>query len=114
MNDKIYTAMWIDLPREYRNKLTEVFSIERTGISEVRDDTLISDGYTNTDLQAITREKMAEYVGSSAEDTAFHRLWELTLAKIKFELNPPTIEIGKGELSEQKEEKDVKKTKSKS
>lgn len=98
--EKIYSQNWVDLPKEVRQRLSEVFGIERTGITEVRDQTVISDGYTNTDLQAITLEKMEEYIGSKE---TFHRAWELTLAKVKYELNPPTIVIGEGELKDKEE-----------
>lgn len=77
---------WMSLPRETRKHLVKVFDIERTGISEVRDNEVITDGYTNQDLEAITREKMVKYTGS---DESFSRLWEVTLSKVKYELNPP-------------------------
>lgn len=87
--DKIYSHYWIEQPKDIREHLMKVFGISRSGISEIRDQTLISDGVTNEDLRMITSEKMAEYVGSVE---AFSRLWELTIAKARYELNPP-IEI---------------------
>lgn len=84
--NKIYQQHWIELPNDIRKHLIGVFGIMKTGIAEVRDTTLISDGVTNNDLQVITEVKMQEYVGSKE---AFPRLWELTLAKAKYELNPP-------------------------
>lgn len=91
--EKIYQQHWIDLSVETRQKLVEVFNIPKSGITEVRDQTVISDGHTNDDLNTITVEKMAEYVGSPA-DLDFAVLWKITLSKIKSELHPPTLEIG--------------------
>lgn len=99
--EKVYQQHWIDLPKDVRNKLTEVFEIPNTGITEVRDQTVLSDGTTNTDLLAITAEKMAAYVGSSVSDTSYHRLWELTLAKVHSELNPPQMDISNTEIEKE-------------
>lgn len=108
MFEKIYTQIWVELSQPIRMHLAKVFDLPRTGISEIKDMTLISDGHTNKDLESITLEKMNEYIGS---EELFARAWELTLAKAKYELNPPTIVVGVGELKDQEEEKeDVKKT----
>lgn len=87
--DHIYQQHWIDLPKEIRNHLVKVFGLTANGIAEIRDQTIVSDGFTNKDLEGITTAKMAEYVGSNE---SFIRLWELTLAKCHYELHPP-IEI---------------------
>ena len=86
MYTKVPTQLWMLLPREQRVHLTKVFHIDKTGITEIKDDQVVSDGHTHKDLEAITEDKMAEYVGSNE---SFPRLWELTVAKSKFELNPP-------------------------
>lgn len=84
------------LPRETREHLAVVFNIPRSGITEIRDDVVVLDGRTMDDLSAITVEAMEAYVGSPA---SFGRLWELSIAKSKHELHPPTIVImGKGEI----------------
>lgn len=84
--DKIYTPLWLELDKQTREHLTKVFSIPTSSIAEVRDQIIVSDGKTNADLSAITKEKMEGYVGSVE---SFPRLWELTLMKCKYELNPP-------------------------
>lgn len=84
--EKIYQQVWIDLPKPTRIHLAKVFGLIPNGIAEIRDQVVISDGYTNDDLSKITAPKMAEYVGSTE---SFSRLWELTLAKVRYELNPP-------------------------
>lgn len=83
---QIYQQVWINLPKEIRLQLIKDFGLERTGVTEVRDQTLISDGFTNDDLKCISLEKMCEYIGS--EET-FIRAWEITLAKVHAILNPP-------------------------
>ncbi len=84
----VYNQHWLQLSKETRNHLRKVFDIPLTGITEIRDATLISDGTTNDDLQTITEAKMEKYVGSKE---SFSRLWELTLMKVKYELDPPIL-----------------------
>lgn len=91
--EKLYTQHWIDLPQETRNHLAKVFGIERTGVTEIRDQAVVSDGYTNKDLEAVTADKMSAYVGSATGELSFSRLLEITLSKVKFELHPPVLEI---------------------
>jgi hypothetical protein len=92
MPDKIFTQIWMLQPTNIRRHLRVVFEIPRTGVTETRDNTIVSDGVTNVDLEAITKDKMAEYVGSPTT-LEFSRLWNIVISKAKFELNPPT-EIG--------------------
>jgi len=84
--ERVYAHNWMALSKEYREHLIKVFGIIPTGIREVIDMTQVSDGVTNKDLEVITSEKMIEYVGSTEP---FSRLWDLTLMKVKYELNPP-------------------------
>lgn len=91
--EKLYTQIWIDLPQETRNHLKKAFDIPRSGITEIRDQSVVSDGHTNTDLEAITADKMSAYVGSDTGVLSFSRLWEITLSKVKSELNPPVLYI---------------------
>lgn len=86
MFDRILVPHWVSLEKEVRQHLAKVFNLTATGIAEIRDQTVISDGYSNADLDKITAAKMAEYVGSNE---SFPRLWEITLAKVKYELHPP-------------------------
>lgn len=81
--------MMLEIP--FKQKLVEVFNIIKTGSSEIRDNHVVSDGYTQSDLKAITLEKMNAYIGS--EESSFLRAWEVTLSKVNFELNPPVGEI---------------------
>ena len=76
------------VPVEERKVIAEAFTLSRTGVSEIRDQEIISDGYSDEDLTHITSSVMAEWVGDSADNT-FPRLWELTVAKAKSIVYPP-------------------------
>ena len=111
MYEHVLPNLWMLLSYEERNHLAKVFNMEKTGVTEVKDNQVITDGYRYEDLGAITRDKMIEYVGS--EDT-FPRLWELTCAKVKFELTPITGQVGaKPEVIETNITPNAKSTKSK-
>ena len=86
MFNRIYQHQWMSLEKEVRNHLISIFDIPKTGICEIIDQVVICDGVTNQDLQEITKDRMVAYVGSSED---YPRLWELTLAKVKYELHPP-------------------------
>lgn len=88
MYNNIPSQLWMLLDKPTRSYLATVFRIPMTGVREIIDDRVISDGYSNTDLHAITLEKMIEYIGS--EET-FPRAWEMTCAKANKELNPSVI-----------------------
>lgn len=90
MYNNVPTQLWMLLDKDIRAHLVSVFGINKTGITEIRDQDIIADGYTNEDLKAITLEKMTAYIGS--EET-FPRAWEITCAKAKYDLNPPPMEI---------------------
>lgn len=88
MYNNVPSQLWMLLDKDIRKHLVKVFNIPMNGIREIIDDRVISDGYSNADLQAITLEKMIEYIGS--EET-FPRAWEMTCAKASKELNPAVI-----------------------
>lgn len=91
MPDRIYPAQWMHHSKEMRDKIARDFDLSRTGVTEIRDQDVISDGYTVHDLANITLNKMCAYIGS--EET-FARAWELTIAKVYSELHPPAGTIG--------------------
>lgn len=84
--ERLLPQQYMHLSKELRDKITEVFNIKRTGVSEVRDQDIITDGTTYDDLLVVTHRAMGEYVGS---DETFARAWELTVAKAYSELHPP-------------------------
>lgn len=91
--EKLFQQVWMHQPQDVRNHLQKVFNITRTGITEIRDQEVITDGYTNTDLETVTADKMSAYVGSPTGELSFSRLWEIVLSKVKSELHPPIFEI---------------------
>ena len=48
--ERIYPAVWLALPKETREHLAKVFGISASGITEVRDQSVVSDGFTVEDL----------------------------------------------------------------
>jgi hypothetical protein len=88
--EQIYSQHWVSLPKEVRVHLISVFGLVRTGVTEVINQEVKSDGFTNDDLKGITLEKMNGYIGSTE---TFARAWELTLSKVNSELHPPVGEI---------------------
>jgi hypothetical protein len=89
--DKINKFQWMRLPRETRSKLSEMFGLERTGVSEIRDDEVISDGYSDDDLSNITKEKLIG-ITKLSDEFSFQSMWELLIAHINPVEIPETIE----------------------
>ena len=89
--DKIYPQVFTALPKEKRDFLVKVFKIPGpTNPTHVVDQEVVDAGYSKDDLAHITLEKMCEYIGSQE---TFGRAWEITLAKVHAELNPPIATI---------------------
>lgn len=84
--DRIFIPLWMLVPAAERLVLARDLAVPKSGVTEIRDQEVITDGHTNEDLANITAEHMAAYVGS--EDT-FARLWELSVAKARSEVHPP-------------------------
>lgn len=89
--DRIVPQQWMLVPRVTREHLAHVFGVIKSGITEVHNETVVTDGRTIDDLAVITAPVMAEYVGS---EESFGRLWELSVAKAHSELNPPVGMVG--------------------
>lgn len=87
MYNNVPPQLWMQLDPKIRAELVSVFNIKRTGITEIRDQTIISDGYSIEDLKAITLPLMNEYIGSTEE--SFPRAWEITCSKAKSTVYPP-------------------------
>lgn len=98
--DRVLPGQFMHLSKELRDYLAEIFAVPMSGITEVRDQEVISDGHTYADLEVITLEKMCEYIGSTE---TFARAWEITCSKAHTELHPP-IQIGKSTVEDSEEE----------
>jgi hypothetical protein len=86
MYNNIPVQLWMLLDKPIRLHLVTTFEIPMTGVREIIDDRVITDGHSNEDLKAISLEKMTTYIGS--EET-FPRAWEITCSKAKGEVYPP-------------------------
>ena len=76
--------IWLSLSSETRQKLKILLSIPRTGGTEVVDGRVVSDGYTDRDLQVITLERLQELAGSTESD--FYKLFNQLVQNVE---NPP-------------------------
>ena len=99
---RIFPQQFMHLSQEMRTYFTQMWKIPRSGISEIRDQTVISDGHTYEDLAVITHELLNEYIGS--EET-FARAWEIACMKAYSELHPPVGVIkSRDEIEKEKSE----------
>lgn len=89
--NKIYSQYWMTLPQDIRRHLVNLFKMNRSSGSEVRDNTVISDGYTNEDLENINEITMCEYLKLPLGLKSFPELWTLTLGKVNNELHPIVV-----------------------
>lgn len=109
MFTQIVPQLWMLVPKEERDYLAKAFNLPKTGITEIVDQTVVTDGYKAEDLVNITLEKMTAFIGS--EET-FMRAWELSVMKAHSELNPPThiltAGIAKLEQVAEKVEEEIK------
>ena len=90
MQEHVVVQQWMLLSKEMRDLIAREFDLKRTGITEICDERVVTDGFSNNDLAFLTKENMSAWVGS---DETFHRAWELTIAKARSILNPPVFEI---------------------
>ena len=66
MKQYLYISEWLGLDKELREKLKEVFAINRSEGMKVTNGKLVSDGCSQADLiDGITIGKMIEYVGET-------------------------------------------------
>lgn len=89
--ERILPAQFMHVSKEIRDYLAAMWKLPRSGITEIRDQDVISDGHTYEDLGAITHEMMNEYIKS---EESFARAWELTVMKAYSELHPPVGIVG--------------------
>lgn len=78
---QITIPYWLRLSQETRNKIAQIFNLNRSGGIQVHSahgkTEVVSDGYNHKDLSKITPEAIAEYLKEPVSDsfwTAFERL----------------------------------------
>lgn len=86
----LYPVEWLKVPMEIRVKLKEVFNIPRSKGTVIEDNRVMSDGHTIEDLQAVTIEKMQNYLDS--EETDFVQLFNKCVQRIEDEIEPEIAE----------------------
>ncbi len=74
---------WLKLPVPVRQRLVQIFEINRSQGTSVEGNVVISDGYTHKDLEAITLEKMQIFLDSQEPD--FIKLFDAVVKKIEDE-----------------------------
>lgn len=88
MHIQLFTYQWRKLEPEVRNRLVEIFGIQRSGRAVVvsldagKSD-VQSDGYLDKDLEVITLERLNEFLGS--EETDFYEALKKVIEKIHAE-----------------------------
>ena len=92
MTNQIWQHQFIHLDVPVKERLRKIFNIPKTGIVEVLNETVISDGVTNDDLKVLTEEAMSAYLGDVPHET-FGHLFDLVIEKIKHEIAHPPIVI---------------------
>lgn len=90
-NGQVPYQLWLKLPLEVRDKLVVLFHIPRSGSTVVdygpQGNTVVSDGYKPTDIEAITLEKMQAIL--QTEDTNFFGLFEQIATNIDLYIDKP-------------------------
>ena len=88
MIDQITQPEWVSIKQETRHELRKIFMIPRSGSAITENDAMgkghvISDGCTNSDLQALTTEKLIDYLGGAAVNDNVHTLLKEVVEKIE-------------------------------
>lgn len=99
----------MSLAPEVKQVLIKYFGIKKTGMVEIFNNEVRSDGFTHQDLSVINVESMSSFIGAE-EKLSFHAAWELTLKKIEFILNPPPPTYVQPEIKETPLKKDEQPT----
>ena len=98
---QIATTQWLELSNELRNKIATMFDLKKGAGAKVYGTRLISDGYTNENLQGVTVEKINAVMGTSFVEEeilkAFHGF-------VEFIKNNKNIENGTEAKSSQQVE----------
>ena len=91
-NNFLAYQVWIGLSKETRVELARIFELKPTGESVVHVGEIIggniagvakSDGFTAQDLQALTVEKLQQYLDTT--DTNFYEMFNAVVADIESE-----------------------------
>lgn len=87
MQIQVTVPEWLKLPQETRTKLVEIFKLHKSHGTQMEQQgegsILVSDGYSNSDLEGITVMNMQEYLQSGySSDDDFVSLFHKVLDKL--------------------------------
>jgi hypothetical protein len=103
--ERITTSQWMQLPKEIKDLLIKQFNLKRSGFTDVRDMQVVSDGFTNDDLSALTIERLKDYTGLKVG--SYYEILSAAIVK----LQQPLVEVNKtNEQNEIKETSEVTRT----
>lgn len=74
---------WLKLSIPTRSLMIGQFNIPKSGFTHVQDGQILTDGYTEQDLQVVTVERLQEYLDS--KETDFYKLLSKTVEKLESE-----------------------------
>lgn len=98
-------TVWLSLKIETRRKIAVLLGLRRSGTNEVVHDGLknrvVSDGYTPSDLMAVTLEKLQDLMRQPKE-TDFYKLWEQFVSQVE----QPPVELETGAKTPENKEKE--------
>lgn len=86
MQIQVTVPEWLKLPQETRTKLVEIFKLHKSHGTQMEQQgegsILVSDGYSNSDLEGITLAGMQEYLQDPSISADFVSLFHAVLDKI--------------------------------
>jgi len=95
-------SVWLSLPSETRYKIADLYGLKATGIREVVDSRVVSDGFLHASLAVITKESMREKTGLKSDD--FYILFNALVESVNKKAEP---EIKQQDVQQEEPEKAV-------
>ncbi len=77
---QMFPHQWLSIPREIREKMAEIFDIQRSSYAEVHGNQLVSDGRTVKDLSVVNIDSLQKFTETKSKN--FLDLLEKTINKI--------------------------------
>jgi hypothetical protein len=81
----INKSIWLAIDQQTKEKIAKDFELRRSGETEVVDNRVISDGYTDQDLMAITEEGLNERLKKTQNTLpqGFMKKWEYYVSDMR-------------------------------
>jgi hypothetical protein len=84
LSPQVTIPQWLQIPRELRGRIVEIFKIPRSGGTVVIDNVVTTDGYTHEDLSLLSLPVLQEYLQEPGESDLF-ALMNLLIMKLQDE-----------------------------